>query len=496
MRAARKNHLNLYAIRFLTGLNENFSMVKSQILLLDPLPPMTKIFSMVLQHERQGNFGVVDESKVLVNAVDSKKPYNRGGARSNSQSSRGKDNRHCTYCDRSGHTVEGCFKKHGYPPHMQRSQGAYNASTEGGEASTAAASETDSTHKSPTITQEQFDQLMHLLQSSNINQSSASSSHQVNSSQSFDHSSNDRGGSVSISSSFCCNITQGSWILDSGASDHICGSLYWFDSYNQITPIAIKLPTGHVSFATISGTIKFSNTLTLHNVLYVSNFTLNLISVSKMCKTLGCTISFNGSTCMIQEKESLKTIGSAEQVEDLYYLNHSHKSVHVSSLSTTSLPNSALWHFRLGHLSTSRMSSMNLDFPFIDVDNKATCDVCHYAKQKKLPFHSSFNKADKLFELLHFDIWGPIAIQSIHGHSYFLTAVDDYSRYTWAILMKSKSETKTHVQNLIKLIETQFSVKTKCIRTDNGPEFFMHDFFAKTGIVHQTSCVETPQQNA
>jgi hypothetical protein len=73
MRAARKNHSNLYAIRFLTGLNDNFSMVKSQILLIDPLPPMNKIFSMVLQHERQGNFGVVDESKVLVNAVDSKK---------------------------------------------------------------------------------------------------------------------------------------------------------------------------------------------------------------------------------------------------------------------------------------------------------------------------------------------------------------------------------------------------------------------------------------
>jgi hypothetical protein len=52
MRSARYNHLVLYAIRFLTGLNENFAMVKSQILLIDPLPPMNKIFSMVLQHER------------------------------------------------------------------------------------------------------------------------------------------------------------------------------------------------------------------------------------------------------------------------------------------------------------------------------------------------------------------------------------------------------------------------------------------------------------
>jgi hypothetical protein len=189
-------------------------------------------------------------------------------------------------------------------------------------------------------------------------------------------------------------------------------------------------------------------------------------------------------------------IGSAEQVEDLYYLNHSHKNVHVSSLSITTLPDSALWHFRLGHLSTSRMAYMHLEFPFIDVDNKATCDVCHYAKQRKLPFQSSFNKASKPFGLLHFDIWGPIATASIHGHSYFLTVVDDYSRYTWLTLMKSKSETKSHVQNLIKFFETQFNAKTQCVRTDNGPKFFMHDFFLKTGIVHQTSFVKTPQQNA
>jgi hypothetical protein len=256
------------------------------------------------------------------------------------------------------------------------------------------------------------------------------------------------------------------------------------------------LSTGHLSLAKIFGTIEFSEKLVLHNVLYVPDFTLNLIYVSKMYHALGYTLLFNGSSCVIQEKESQRMIGLAEQIENLYYPNHSPKNVHVSSLSTTTLSASALWHFRLGHLSTSRMSSMHLEFPFIDVDNKATCDVCHYAKQRKLPFHSSFNKASKPFELLQFDIWGPIAITTVLGHSYFLTAVDDYSRYTWLTLMKSKSEVKSHVQNLVKLLETQFNAKTQCIRADNGPEFFMTDFFNQTGILHQTSSVETPQQNA
>lgn len=48
MRTSRKNHMLLYAIRFLTSVNENFSIVKSQILLMDHLPLMDKIFSMML----------------------------------------------------------------------------------------------------------------------------------------------------------------------------------------------------------------------------------------------------------------------------------------------------------------------------------------------------------------------------------------------------------------------------------------------------------------
>jgi hypothetical protein len=68
MRTARSNHNLLYVIRFLTGLNEEFSVVKSQILQLDPLPSLNKIFSMVIQHECQivPPVSVNDDSKVLV----------------------------------------------------------------------------------------------------------------------------------------------------------------------------------------------------------------------------------------------------------------------------------------------------------------------------------------------------------------------------------------------------------------------------------------------
>ena len=54
---------------------------------------------------------------------------------------------------------------------------------------------------------------------------------------------------------------------------------------------------------------------------------------------------------------------------------------------------------------------------------------------------------------------------------------------------------KTHVQNFINLIENQFETKIKCIRSDNGLEFFLKEFFSSKGIIHQNSCVYTPQQN-
>jgi hypothetical protein len=46
-------HHQEYILQFLMGLNESFSHVKCQILLMDPLPPINKVFSLVVQHERQ-----------------------------------------------------------------------------------------------------------------------------------------------------------------------------------------------------------------------------------------------------------------------------------------------------------------------------------------------------------------------------------------------------------------------------------------------------------
>ena len=62
--------------------------------------------------------------------------------------------------------------------------------------------------------------------------------------------------------------------------------------------------------------------------------------------------------------------------------------------------------------------------------------------------------------------------------------------------MKSKSETRPLLLSFYNMIYTQFNIHIKAIRTDNAPEFFLKDFYASHGIIHQHSCVATPQQNS
>lgn len=114
MELAHKHHSLSKTIRFLIGLNENYAINKSQILLMDPLPNINKIFSMVIQHERQ--VSGTEESKILVgNAnTDAKKSQGRGkGGYFGNYSNKGKV---CTHCGKTGHTVDVCYKKHDFPP--------------------------------------------------------------------------------------------------------------------------------------------------------------------------------------------------------------------------------------------------------------------------------------------------------------------------------------------------------------------------------------------
>ena len=100
------------------------------------------------------------------------------------------------------------------------------------------------------------------------------------------------------------------------------------------------------------------------------------------------------------------------------------------------------------------------------------------------------------FDLIHCDIWGPFRTATHTGAHYFLTIVDDYTRFTWIFLMKFKSETQGLIKTFISFVTTQFNCQVKCLRSDNGSEFLsMKPYLSTLGILFQSSCPSTPQQN-
>ena len=177
----------------------------------------------------------------------------------------------------------------------------------------------------------------------------------------------------------------------------------------------------------------------------------------------------------------------------LYLLQNS--SVHTALIVKAS-SSSELSHTRLGHPSYSNFSLLRIVLD-VNVSNKPNCcDVCHFSKQKRLPFVCSSHVSNKPFELIHCDLWGPFTTCTFDGFRYFLTMVDDFTRCTWVYLVKQKFDTQFLLPQFANMIKTQFNTTIKNIRRDNGTEFYLRDFFHINGILHQLSCVDTPQQNA
>lgn len=93
------------------------------------------------------------------------------------------------------------------------------------------------------------------------------------------------------------------------------------------------------------------------------------------------------------------------------------------------MPKYALWHFRLGHISSKRVAQMSKMHSSFEYEINVTYDICHLEKQRKLSYYLSNSIVSYKFELLHFDDWGPLAISSMHNHKYFVTVLDDRTRF-------------------------------------------------------------------
>ena len=298
-------------------------------------------------------------------------------------------------------------------------------------------------------------------------------------------------------------LPHNAWIIDSGASSHVCSDLAMFTELTPVTDVNVTLPNGTRVPITHTGVIHITDALVLHNVLHVPDFQFNLISVSNLLKTLFCSAHFFSDVCLLQELTQGLMIGRGNLYHNLYILETSF------SLSTSSpapffcgslLVDEHVWHLRLGHPSSGIFQRLLHDLPNlksgVSSSKESHCSVCPLAKQKRLAYVSHNKLSSKPFDLVHIDIWGPFSTESVEGFRYFFTLVDDCTRMTWIYMLRNKSDVSVSFPAFLNLVSTQFNTKVKAIRSDNAPELSFSDIIKAQGMLHYYSCAYTPQQNS
>ncbi|KAG7536483.1 GAG-pre-integrase domain [Arabidopsis suecica] len=455
--------------QFVLGLDESrFGGLCATLINMDPLPSLGEIYSRVIREEQRLSSVRLREQKEEAVGFLARREQHDQFSRPD-MSSNQSDNTNirpdsiikgrvsCSHCGRTGHEKKECWSIVGFPDWWSERSGGRGSNNRGrggrssgrgrGQAMTAHATSPNPTNL-PEFTPDQIQALAQMLKG---------------------QSNNGTADKLSGKTHF------GNVILDTGASHHMTGKLSLLTDIVVIPPCSVGFADGSNTFASHMGVFPLSTNVALTNVLYVPTLTCTLLSVSKIVKQTKCVATFTDTICVLQDRFSRTLIGSGEEREGVYYLTDvATAKIHTATVSS----DQALWHQRLGHPSFTVLSSLPVFSKSSSSVGSHSCDVCFRAKQTREVFPLSINKSTECFSLIHCDVWGPYRVPSSCGAVYFLTIVDDFSRAVWTYLLLAKSEV------------------LKTVRSDNGTEFMcLSSYFREHGIIHQTSCVGTPQQN-
>lgn len=293
------------------------------------------------------------------------------------------------------------------------------------------------------------------------------------------------------------------WILDTGASRHFCTNKDVFHNFEEVgegecvymgnSSVAGVLGKGKILLKLTSG-----KTLCLNNVLYVPSMRRNLISGGLLNKA-GLKIVFEADRVVLTRNRDF--VGKGYLCDGIFVLNVASEIMNENASSSAYIVESVnIWHARLGHVnmdSIKRLRKLQL-LPDMDLNNTARCQICVEAKHSKRAFKSVEHRNTELLELIHSDLADFKGTVSKGGKMYYVSFVDDFSRYTRIYLLKSKDEAAGTFMKYKLEVENQLNRKIKRLRSDRGGEYctsMLKQFCEQNGIIHEYSAPYTPQQN-
>ena len=313
--------------------------------------------------------------------------------------------------------------------------------------------------------------------------------------------------------------TSAGWLLDSGASSHMCPDRDEFSKIDSLKdPIMITIADGSEVEAKGVGTVrvqlKTGEVIRIEETLWVPGLDRRLLSISALSRK-GLKVIFSNLSCQI--RSNAEVIAQVPRRNKMYVLDCSPvESANIceetnreeKSRDGSGAADLQVWHARLGHLPTKMLNDMANCVDGLKIkknrgaeDDVKICEGCIMGRATVKTFpKSSYGqvKTKEVLELVHSDVMGPMETKSQGGSRFVVTFIDDFSRYIVAYYIENKSEVTDRFIEYKTLMENQLSRRIKCIRTDNGSEYVNRRFSGvcgKFGIVHQTTVPYSPQQN-
>ena len=270
------------------------------------------------------------------------------------------------------------------------------------------------------------------------------------------------------------NVNHNIWWIDSGSTIHVSNALHGMQNLRklggseQYIYLSSKMSSHMEAIGTCSLVLRSDLILELEKT---PSFSKNLISISRLVP-LG--FSFNFSDYGFSLSNRSKVIGYGTLYDGLFHIqlqnDVTYNSMHVTTGLKRCVVNKEsfmLWHRRLGHISIEKMKKLVNEgvLNTLDFADFETCVHCIKGKQTNKSKKGA-NRGTNLLEIRHTDTCCPD--MDANGLKYFITFIDDYSRYMYLYLLRSKDEALDAIKVFKAKVENQCGKHIKMLRSDRS----------------------------
>jgi len=195
----------------------------------------------------------------------------------------------------------------------------------------------------------------------------------------------------------------------------------------------------------------------------------------------------------------------ADRANDLYYVREEENeySANAKPGVRNEMKSPIMrWHGRMGHLNLRNLVECvkqgTVHGIKIDELTEDVCETCIRGKMTRAPFMNSSRGKTELLEIIHSDLCGPMSVNSNGGARYFVTFIDDSSRWCQTHFLKSKDQVLNAFKDFKSYAETITGKRIKYLQSDNGKEYknkAFDEFLKSNGIGCRLTVTHTPEQN-